>query len=818
MASTLTYSVSNQWSGGFIGNLAVQGGAGGLNGWTIAFDAGFEITNLWGAEIVSHVGTRYVLRSLSWNAVVPPDGTVSLGFQAAGSAASLPQGLSLNGMPTTGGDTPPALSITDASVMEGGDGTRELVFTVTLDRAAATAVTVNYATTDGTAAAGVDYTALQGQLTFAAGETSRTIRVKVLGDTAVEADETLLLRLSAPSGATLADAEATGTIRNDDTAPPPPRIAIGDASVVEGDPAGTGGGGGAAGALSTRGNQIVDAGGQAVKLAGVNWFGLESANLAPHGLWARGYKEMMDQMKAEGFNTIRLPFSSELLHSNAAPNGIDFSKSPELQGLSGLQVMDRIIDYAGQIGLRIILDHHRNSAGAGTSGNGLWYEAGYSEAQWIADWSMLAARYAGKPAVVGADLHNEPYNGNWGGGGANDWAAAAERAGNAVLAANPDWLIIVEGIGTYQGSNYWWGGNLMGARDRPIQLSVADKLVYSAHDYPNSIHAQPWFQQPGFEGQLAAKFDQMWGYLYRENIAPVLLGEFGTKLQDPKDLLWLEAITGYLSGDLDLDGDRDIAAGQQGASWTWWSWNPNSGDTGGILADDWRTVIEAKMQWLEPLQFDLGDLPAGGETDGCGRTMLFTVTLSAPAAEAVLVDWTTQPGTAGLADFTAAAGTLRFEAGETSRTIAVAIAADVLHEADETFSVVLSNPRGATAGDMSGTGTILDDDAVAPPPPPPVEDGGLEGSVSVVNAWAGGFQASVALTNEGSGAVQGWQLRIDTPYEITQIWNAEIVSHDAAGYVIRNAAWNGGIAEDATVSFGFLGQGAGALASLDLVL
>ncbi|MFC7609795.1 cellulose binding domain-containing protein [Teichococcus aestuarii] len=88
----------------------------------------------------------------------------------------------------------------------------------------------------------------------------------------------------------------------------------------------------------------------------------------------------------------------------------------------------------------------------------------------------------------------------------------------------------------------------------------------------------------------------------------------------------------------------------------------------------------------------------------------------------------------------------------------------------------------------------------------------------MVNAWSGGFQASVALTNEGSGAVQGWQLRIDTPYEITQIWNAEIVSHDAAGYVIRNAAWNGGIAEDATVSFGFLGQGAGALASLDLVL
>lgn len=822
MASTLTYSVPNQWSGGFIGNLLLQGGEGGLDGWTVTFDAGFEITNLWGAEIVSHVGTRYVLRNLAWNAAVPAGGTASIGFQASGSAAVPPQGLSLNGAPMGGGEAMPAISIADAAVAEGDGGARELVFTVTLDRAATQAVTVDYATGNGTATAGADYTASQGRLTFAAGETSKTIRVAVLGDRAVEADETLLLRLSGPSGATLADAEATGTIRNDDAAPPPPRIDIGDASLAEGDPASGSGGGEASGFLSTRGNQIVDADGNAVKLAGVNWFGLESANFAPHGLWARGYREMMDQMKAEGFNTIRLPFSSELLHTTAAPNGIDFSKNADLQGLTGLQVMDRIIGYAGEIGLRIILDHHRSSAGAGTSGNGLWYEAGYSEAQWIADWKMLAARYAGEAAVVGADLHNEPHAGNWGGGGANDWAAAAERAGNAVLSANPDWLIIVEGVGSHQGDNYWWGGNLMGARNRPVQLSVADKLVYSAHDYPNSIHAQPWFQQPGFEAGLAAKFDQMWGYLYRENIAPVLLGEFGTRLQDPKDLLWLEAITGYLSGDLDLDGDIDIAAGEQGVSWTWWSWNPNSGDTGGILADDWHTVIESKMQWLEPLQFDLGDIPnGGGGAQPAARTMLFTATLSAAATEAVLVDWATAPGTAGAGDFTAASGTLRFEPGETSKTIAIAIAPDRLAEADETFSVVLSNPRGATAGDMSGTGTILDDDAAVPPPPPPAppqQEGGLEGSLSVVNAWSGGFQASVVLANEGQAAVQGWQLRIDTPYEITQIWNAEIVSHDAEGYLIRNASWNAAIAEDATVSFGFLGNGAGALAALDLVL
>src|SRR4029079_6585205 len=127
----------------------------------------------------------------------------------------------------------------------------------------------------------------------------------------------------------------------------------------------------------------------------------------------------------------------------------DFAKNPDLQGLSALQVMDKIVDYAGQLGLRIILDHHRSNAGAGTSDNGLWYDGTYTQAQWIADWKMLAPRYADKPAVIGADLHNEPHNGTWGGGGANDWAAAAERAGDAIGTVNPNSLGLVQSVSTH---------------------------------------------------------------------------------------------------------------------------------------------------------------------------------------------------------------------------------------------------------------------------------------------------------------------------------------------------------------------------------
>ena len=809
---------------------------------------------------------------------------------------------------------PPTLTIGDATFAEGsaasaGRGT----FTVTLSAASTSPVAVNYATADGTAKAGSDYVAQSGTLTFAAGETTKTIQVAAIGDSVVEANEGFTVVLSGPTNATLADGVGAGTITNDDTTPPTlPTLSISDVSVIEGDP---GTGSGASGWLSTSGNQIVDSSGRSVQIAGVNWFGFESSNLAPHGLWTRGYKEMMDQMSDLGFNTIRLPFSTEMLHTSAAPNGIDFSKNPDLKGLSALQIMDKIVDYAGQIGLKIILDHHRSDSGAGTSANGLWYDAQHSDAQWVSDWQMLATRYASNTAVIGADLHNEPYNGTWGGGGANDWAAAAERAGNAIGAVNANWLIFVEGVGSYQGQNYWWGGNLMGVKDRPIDLNVDNKLVYSPHDYPHSVYAQPWFEGDNFAAGLPAKFDQMWGYIYKEGIAPVYIGEFGTKLTDPKDAPWLEAITSYMSGDLDNNGTHDIAAGKQGVSWTFWAWNPNSGDTGGVVGDDWKTVNQAKMAYLTPIEFDFG---SGGGTGATGNEAVFVLTLSKPATETVTVDFSTVAGEAGGSDFTARSGSVTFAVGEQTKTISIPITADELSEANEHFAVVLSNAVGATLTRATGTATIVDDDAASPIPTlavadatfaegsaaapgqatftvtlsaasatpvtvnfatadgtakagsdyvaksgtltfaagettktiqvtaigdavveanegftvvlsnptgatladgvgagtitnddsatPPDTSGDLQGKLSVTDSWSTGFNGGVTVHNNGA-ATTAWQIAIDMPYLITDIWNAKIISHDANGYVIGPAAWNGQLAHDGETSFGFVASG-----------
>ena len=109
------------------------------------------------------------------------------------------------------------LSVSDAVATEGDDAT--LDFVVTLAPAAAGVVTVDYATSDGTATAGDDYTATSGTLTFAAGETTKTVSVPVLDDLVEDDGETVNFALSNASGASLGDGAAVGTIRNTEDTP-----------------------------------------------------------------------------------------------------------------------------------------------------------------------------------------------------------------------------------------------------------------------------------------------------------------------------------------------------------------------------------------------------------------------------------------------------------------------------------------------------------------------------------------------------------------------------------------------------------------------
>lgn len=346
--------------------------------------------------------------------------------------------------------------------------------------------------------------------------------------------------------------------------------------------------------LHTDGATIRDSAGREVTLTGLNWFGLETENLAPHGLWARKYGDMLDQIVQLGYNCLRLPFSNELFDPKLQPNGIDFYQNPDLKGLNGLQIMDKIVVEAGKRGLKIILDQHRPTT---DSQSALWYTVELTQAEWIDQWRTLAQRYLGNDTVIGADLHNEPSGDcTWGSGDPKtDWAMAAEACGNEILKVNPSWLIVVEGMekivdkfGNVMDWT-WQGGELINARVRPIKLDVSNRLVYSSHDYGPSVYEQGWFSDPKFPDNLPAFWDFHWGYLQEQGTAPILVGEFGGPSvgKDP-DGEWQRTLVTYLK--------------TKHMHYTYWAFNANSADTGGLLKPDWKTINTGKQDLLKSYQ------------------------------------------------------------------------------------------------------------------------------------------------------------------------------------------------------------------------
>ncbi len=395
----------------------------------------------------------------------------------------------------------------------------------------------------------------------------------------------------AGSGGNLAG--AGGTARDAGTQPDAP-VKV-DLPTVDG-------GSAPGGFLHVEGNKLVDWRGKTVRLTGVNWFGLETNNQEPHGIWTRDYRSMVKQIADLGFNVIRLPWANQILRPDAkASDSNGFGKSgPDpydgtnpineaLVGKSPLEIMDKVIEAAGEFGVKIILDNHSREPD-GYMNEQVWYTDKTPERQWIDDWVFLAKRYAGNPTVVAADLNNEPHgSATWGQGvEATDWNAAAERCGNAILAANPDWIIVVEGTEKVGTDGYWWGGNLSGVKTNPIKLSDPKKLMYSTHEYGPEVHDQPWFSDAAFPQNLAALWTAKFDFIMQQNLGHILIGEFGIKdrkASGGKAGVWFDTLMSTLGTTY---------------SWTFWCWNPNSGDTEGLLAYDWVTPVQWKLDALKP--------------------------------------------------------------------------------------------------------------------------------------------------------------------------------------------------------------------------
>ncbi len=164
----------------------------------------------------------------------------------------------------------------------------------------------------------------------------------------------------------------------------------------------------------------------------------------------------------------------------------------------------------------------------------------------------------------------------------------ATRAGGAVLAVNPDVLVFVEGVGNasdFAGYYTFWGENLTEAAKVVPQLP-AGRLVYSPHAYGPSVANQTYFDAPGFPGNMPAIWDVHFGHLKAKGYT-LAVGEFGGRMTG-KDGQLNQALIKYFN-------DRGIE------NWFLWSLNPNSGDTGGLLKDDWQTVEQHKYDLLRQL-------------------------------------------------------------------------------------------------------------------------------------------------------------------------------------------------------------------------
>ena len=253
---------------------------------------------------------------------------------------------------------------------------------------------------------------------------------------------------------------------------------------------------------TTSGARILTPAGSEFVISGINWYGFETTNAVAHGLWSQDYTVILDQVKQYGYNTVRLPFSNQMWETNPLPSNV--AGCPSCAGKRSRDIMALIVNYAGSIGLHVILDNHRSTAGNSAQESGLWYTSGYPEQSWIRDWvsaqewvhgirqtlgapdTVTVTRFAvdGYPTVLGFDLRNEPHTpsgaylgaATWGTGDGidprvnpnpnafapacvasstcHDWRLAAARAADTVLgeADRNQWdypLIFVEGIGKY---------------------------------------------------------------------------------------------------------------------------------------------------------------------------------------------------------------------------------------------------------------------------------------------------------------------------------------------------------------------------------
>lgn len=394
--------------------------------------------------------------------------------------------------------------------------------------------------------------------------------------------------------------------------------------------------------------EIVDMNGNPVWMTGVNWFGYNVGSQIFDGAWSANVHHCLDLIADHGFNLLRVPMSTEIIlqWKNKKPDPIiklNEYENPELtiEGVEGgtpmysFDIWNQVVAWCRENGIKIMMDIHSATTNAAGHNYALWYDSNFSTDDWLEALSWFADYYKDDDTVIAIDLKNEPHGktddgifAKWDGStDENNWRYAAERGAKACLDKNPNLLIMVEGIEVYpkfeEGESWeshsvdyarypwspyhgaWWGANFRGAKEFPVDLGeYQSQLVYSPHDYGPEVWKQDWFylddSSKTFTRQtlLDDYWYDTWAYLVEEKISPLLMGEWGGWVDDEHDKTgenrhWLQEIRDYMI-------DKHIHH-------TFWCFNENSSDTGGLVYDNFQKWDDVKYEFIKPALWQTED-------------------------------------------------------------------------------------------------------------------------------------------------------------------------------------------------------------------
>jgi len=581
-------------------------------------------------------------------------------------------------------------SIDDVSVVEGSGS---LQFTVTATPPAAVPTTISYVSSNGTAQSGSDYTAVAGTLSFGVGVATQTITVDVSGDVIVEADETVNITLSNPSGgSTLSDALGVGTIQNDDTT----TVSVADSEVFEG------GAGGVPMDFAVSFSQPVQG---AVSLAFQTADG-DDADPSLNATAADG-----DYVAANGiigFSSLATgpqPFSVTVLGDGkvepdqvfrvnlgigSLPAGVD----PADVILPAGAVLGRIRDDDGTVinlgdvavdegnGGAVTLDFPITLSNPSKTPVSVNYTATAGSAQ-AADFKPVNGVFVIPPLTTATTIP-VPVLGE-------SIVEPDETVLLTLSAPSGGFLGDGSGVGTIR-------------NDDSAVLVAANTSVAEGNAGTTPMSFTVTLSNP-VQGAVSASASSADG----ANADPLLNATVADNdYQAITSPLSFPAGTTTQTVIVPIVGDTDVAADQQLRLLL-----SNLAVAAGLPAG---SVTLAPGAGLGTIQNDdsatLSIADASVAEGNAGNTpLVFTVSLSGPSEAAVTVGYQVagQTATAG-ADFVAASGTLTIPAGATTASLTVSVIADTLVEGNETLQVQLSNAQGAALGDALAVGTIVDDD------------------------------------------------------------------------------------------------------------